>query len=464
VNGDPDPARLTIAQARQAIRSRRLSAVELVGAVLVRVERDEDRLGAYLHLDRDAALAQARSLDLRDGGGPLHGIPICVKDVIDVAGVPTTAGAARWRRTPDRDAAAVARLRAAGAVLIGKGHTNEFAYGIDGRNPHFGDCHNPYDPTRLSGGSSSGPAVATAAGMAMAGLGTDTSGSIRVPASLCGVVGIRPTLGLVPEAGVIPLAWSYDAVGPLARTVADAAIVLGVLAGGAGPGIADFAALGHHLSAGAEGEPRGLRIGVMEQLVEYAEPYVADAVMAMAEALAADGAEVIPVRLDHLPYVNGIHQLVQHAEAAQVHRPWFDAQRSSYAEPVRVRLETGRLLPAAAYLAAQQARRLVINEVANRMHGLDAMLAPTTAIAAPPGDSEEVTIRGVTSNVRAALLRCTIPPSQLGCPVVSVPIGSHDGLPFGMQIIGRPFSEPLLLSVAAACERRSTMTPLAPAV
>jgi aspartyl-tRNA(Asn)/glutamyl-tRNA(Gln) amidotransferase subunit A len=454
VNGDPDPARLTIAQAREAIQRRQLSSVELLAAVLARVEREGSRLNAYLHLDPDAALAEARSVDRHHGRGPLQGIPICVKDVIDVAGVPTTAGAAGWVHTPDRDAPAVARLRAAGAIVIGKGHTNEFAYGIDGRNPHFGDCHNPHDPTRLSGGSSSGPAVATATGMAMAGLGTDTSGSIRVPASLCGVVGIRPTLGLVPDAGVIPLAWSYDVVGPLARTVFDAAILLEVLAGGSGTGDAGPEALERYLDAGAERELRGLRIGIMEQLVEYAEPYVAEAVIAMAGALAADGAEVTPVTLDLLPYINAIHQLVQHAEAAQAHQPWFDGQRPLYSQPVRVRLEAGRVLPAAAYLTAQQARRLVIDEVADRLNGLDAMLAPTTPLVAPPGDSEEVTIRGAVHNVRAALLRCTIPPSQFGCPVVSLPIGSHDGLPFGMQIIGRPFSERLLLALAAACERR----------
>ena len=201
-----------------------------------------------------------------------------------------------------------------------------------------------------------------------------------------------------------------------------------------------------------EPDVRGLRIGIVEQLVEAAEPYVSDGIGAMARELEALGAELVPLRLELLHHTTALHLIVQHAEAARVHAPWFQSQRDRYAEPVRRRLEAGRLIPASAYLAAQQARRLVVEEVARAMAGLDAMLAPSTPLVAPARDAVEVTVRGAPLPLRVALLMCTLPISQLGSPAVSVPIGSHAGLPYGMQIVGRPSSEALLLRIAAACE------------
>ena len=203
-----DPAELTLVDARRAIGAGELSPVELLDAVLDRVRARNDELRAYLLVDENGARAAARAAEAaaRDGDArPLLGIPLCIKDVIDVAGLPTTAGGKGWRREPSEDAVAVARLRAAGAVFVGKGNTNEFAYGIDGRNPHWGDVPNPLDTKLLCGGSSSGPAAATATGMALAGLGTDTTGSLRVPASLCGLVALRPTLSTPPTQGVVAL-------------------------------------------------------------------------------------------------------------------------------------------------------------------------------------------------------------------------------------------------------------------
>jgi aspartyl-tRNA(Asn)/glutamyl-tRNA(Gln) amidotransferase subunit A len=432
---------LTVAAARRELAAGRLSALELTQQVLARVEALNPRLNAYLHVDAEGALAQARAADASKGSDPsraLHGIPVCVKDVFDVRGMPTTAGAAGWRHDPARDAAAVARLREAGAIVVGKGNTNEFAYGIDGANPHRGDCRNPIDPERLAGGSSSGPAAATAAGMALAGLGTDTTGSLRVPASLCGLVGVRPTLGRVPVDGLVPLAWSYDVAGPLARTVEDAAIVLGVL-------------------LGEEPRPapavRGRRVGVVEGLLEGVEPYVADGVAAAAARLRALGVEVEPVRIDLFRHATAMHRIVQESEAAAVHAPWFDDQRERYAEPVRRRLEAGRLVPTTAYLDAQRARRLLLAEVAEAMAGLDALLAPATPLVAPRLDEARLTVAGESLDRRVALLRCVLPLSQLGSPVVSVPIGAHDGLPFGLQVAGRPFAEAMVLAIAQAAER-----------
>lgn len=424
-----------VAEARRALAAGVLSSVDLTAGVLKRIEQLNPELNAYLHVDAEGALAQARAADAGELDGPLRGIPICVKDVIDVAGMPTTAGAAGWRRDPDRDATVVARLRAAGAVIVGKGHTNEFAYGADGRNPHRGDCRNPHDPALITGGSSSGPAVAAQTGMALGAIGTDTSGSIRIPASLCGVVGLRPTHGLIPVDGVLPLSWSYDTVGPLTRTVEDAALLWSVIAGVPPPG-----------------EPaRGpLRIGVAEQLLEVASAEVAAGVRRAAAAL---GGEVVPVRFDLLRYALPMHRVIQLVEAAQAHAPWFDAQRRRYAEPVRDLLAAGYLMPATRYLRAQQARRLFLEDVTRALDGIDVLLAPSTPTVATRRDADEIEIDGRSWQLRAALLSCTIPTTQLGWPALSVPIGTVGGLPYGVQIAGRPLSEPLLLRVGATLER-----------
>ena len=345
----PDLAELTIAAASRELAARRLSAVELVEETLAVVDRDNERLNAYLHVDRKGALAAARRADaaLDDGSaGPLAGIPICVKDVIDVAGMPTTAASSGWSSLPTADASAVARLREAGAVVVGKGNTNEFAFGIDGRNPHRGDCRNPRDPTRISGGSSSGPACATGAGLALGGLGTDTSGSLRVPASLCGLVGVRPTHGLVPTDGVVPLAWSYDTVGPLARTVADATLLL--------EAIADLA-VAPAGDAGSDLPPdlRGRTIGLLTQFVEAGcDPEIAAATRAAATLMESLGAEVRPIGLPRLEHIDAIHFVIQFAEAAAVHRQWIDGQRPHYEPAVLERLEAGAALSATDYLDA----------------------------------------------------------------------------------------------------------------
>jgi Asp-tRNA(Asn)/Glu-tRNA(Gln) amidotransferase A subunit family amidase len=425
-----DPAALTVVDARAAIGAGSLSPVELLDAVLDRIRARNDELRAYLLVDDEGARLAAREAEgaAREGDRrPLLGIPVCVKDVIDVAGLPTTAGAAGWRREPPSDATAVARLRADGAVIVGKGNTNEFAYGIDGRNPHWGDARNPFDGERISGGSSAGPAVAVATGMALAGLGTDTTGSLRVPAALCGVVGLRPTHGAVPTDGVVPLAWSYDVVGPLARTVEDVALLWAVLAG-----------------EDAAGDARLPRTGLLTALAEGSEPAVAAGTRTFAEALDAE-----PVELPMLGHAEAIHTTVQMSEASAVHAGWFAQQRDRYSPPVRERLELGRTLPAIDYLRAQQARRVLVDEFAALMEdeGLAALLAPTTLAVAPRRDGDQAA-------QRPALLHAVLPLSQTAGPVLAVPSGVDDeGLPVGVQLAGRPGDEAALLGLAAGVGR-----------
>jgi len=419
---------------------------ERVEAAIEATERLNPRLNAYLHLDLEGTRAEAaevEAIEIAHGGPdpsrPLAGMPICVKDIVDVAGMPTTAGGAEWVRHPDRDATVVARLKAAGAVVVGKGNTNEFACGIDGRNPHKGDCRNPWDPTRLTGGSSSGPAAAVAAGMAEGGVGTDTSGSIRVPAALCGVVGIRPTRGLVPTEGVVPLAWSLDAIGPLARDVAGAALLLDVFAG-------------RPASPAPPAAVAGMRLGLATELLAICEEPVAEAIGLAVAALREAGAEIVEVALPDLGRAKAIHRIVQCCEVAAAHARWFERQRDLYAPGVRARIEPGYALGAEAYLRAQRHRRLYTREFAAAMDGLDALLAPSAPVLAPPLDADEVTIRGARHPARAALLSCAMPFSQLDGPAVSVPIGHRAGLPVGLQVIGHPQAEATLLRVASAAE------------
>jgi aspartyl-tRNA(Asn)/glutamyl-tRNA(Gln) amidotransferase subunit A len=447
------------------------SAGERVEAAIDAVERLNPTINAYLHLDREGARAAAAEQDaidaargaIRDaerrpsgvgdavasGGAatatidpsrPLAGMPICVKDIVAVAGMPTTAGGAGWVRHPDTDAVVVERLRAAGAIVIGKGNTNEFACGIDGRNPHRGDCRNPHDPERLTGGSSSGPAAAVASGMAEAAVGSDTSGSIRTPAALCGVVGIRPTRGLVPTAGVVPLAWSLDAVGPLAIDVPTAALVLGVMAGRQGPL--------------PRPEVKGMRIGLATMLVEAAEEPVAEAIDATVERLREQGAEVVDVALPDLGRAAAIHRIVQCCEVAAAHAPWFATQRDRYAPEVRARIEPGYSLGAEVYLRAQRHRRLFTRAFAAATRGLDAVIAPASPVLAPRIADEEIVVRGELRRTRAALLSSVMAFSQLDGPAVSVPIGLREGLPVGLQVIGRPRAEDVVLGIAAAAENR----------
>ncbi|HEY2477206.1 MAG TPA: amidase [Solirubrobacterales bacterium] len=441
-------------------------AEERLEAAIAAIEHLNPTLNAYLHLDLEGARAEAAEVDaieaareaiadergadalahespatgvLLDPDRPLAGMPVCVKDIVDVAGMPTTAGGADWVRHPEEDATVVARLRAAGAVVVGKGNTNEFAAGIDGRNPHKGDCHNPWDPARLSGGSSSGPAVAVATGMAEGAVGSDTSGSIRIPAALCGVVGVRPARGLVPTDGIVPLAWSLDAIGPLAPDVATAALLLDVLAGRP-PAPAPRPAVA------------GLRLGMAGSLLDLAEEPVADAIGAAASGLREQGAEIVDCAIPDLERPMATHRIIQAIEAAAIHAPWFERRRDRYAPEVRARIEAGYGLSGEAYLRAQRHRRLFTRAFAAALDGIDAVLAPASPVLAPPIEAEEVTVRGERLGVRPALISCVAPLSQLDCPILAVPAGVREGLPVGLQVIGRPGSEALLLRVAAAVE------------
>ena len=461
---------MTIREAAEALRQRRFSALELTTAALGRIERSNPALNAFITVTAEQALKQARQTDTelaagRDRG-PLHGIPIAVKDLFYTRGVRTTAGSAIYRNlVPDFDAFAVARLEAAGAVMLGKLNMHELAYGITSANPHFGAVRNPWNAKHSPGGSSGGSGAAVAAGMAYAALGTDPGGSIRIPASFCGTVGLKPTYGRVSRHGVAPLSWSLDHAGPLARSVRDTALLLNAIAG---HDSADGASSRHPVGDFVPDEGcdiRGLRIGFpesffFERLDSDVELCVRGAI-ARAEAL---GAEIKPVKVPDIVAMNAVSQMILLCEASAMLEPHL-ADRSQFGPDVLALLDQGRLVPATDYINAQRLRRQMQREFARVWSSVDCLVTPTTPNTAPRAGQNTVKLGGREEDVRLAATRLVRSMNLLGLPALSIPCGlSGDGLPVGMQIVGPPFEEALILRVGAALEDGGVGIPPCPAL
>jgi aspartyl-tRNA(Asn)/glutamyl-tRNA(Gln) amidotransferase subunit A len=433
-----------------SLRGRTLSARELIEATLERV--DSSPLGAVELLDRDGAMRQAEHADAAIAAGiagSLAGLPVLVKDVIDVAELPTRGGAARWSRLAASDADCVAALRAAGAIVIGKAHTNELAFGIDGRNPHRAPCRNPHDHERLPGGSSSGSAAAIGGGLVAAALGTDTSGSIRVPAALCGVAGLRPSYGRLSRRGALALAPSYDVVGPLARSVADLQLLLGALLDGAGRRPASAA------SAGPQASARPIEhVRLVEQLLapSVCEPAVAEAVYAAADALANDGLRVDRIAIAELDDALQVHRDVQLPEAAES-VDVLGVPEQELGVEVRERVRSARVIGAEQHTRALHERTRIAAAIERALPPGAALLAPGCAIQAPPRDALEWRLRsGRVRSLRDTLLACSVPLTQAPGPVLSVPLGLVDRLPLGAQLLARHGSDERVLELGRRLE------------
>jgi aspartyl-tRNA(Asn)/glutamyl-tRNA(Gln) amidotransferase subunit A len=429
------------------LRERRVSSRELVTESLRQIERLDSKLNAFLTLTGETALREAdeRDRDLANGvdRGPLHGIPIAHKDLMRTKGVRTTAGSKIYADyIPRRDAAIVTRLREAGAVSVGKTGLHELAYGITSNNPHFGAIHNPWDPSRIPGGSSGGSAVAVAAGMVPFTTGTDTGGSIRVPASFCGIVGLKPTFGRVNIRGVLPLSFSQDHVGPLTRTVRDAAIAFQAMVddptGYVPPANANLS---------------GLRIGWPKNFfMEQVDPEVEAAVRCAFQTAAAAGARVIEIEMPDMNALRAAAATCLLVEAVTVVRPYLD-RRADFGADVLAMLDQGKVIPAIDYIEALRTRRRIGRQFARLFEQVDCIFSPTTPIIAPTIGQTTVEIRGVTEEVRTAATRFTRVVNALGLPAISIPCGfSTSGLPIGLQIIAAARQEDLLLRIAAAME------------
>jgi aspartyl-tRNA(Asn)/glutamyl-tRNA(Gln) amidotransferase subunit A len=444
------------------IAGKQVSPVEVVRAHLERITALDGSLKAFITVTAEAALAEAREAEAAVGAGrplgPLHGVPLALKDLYDTAGVRTTGGSKILaERVPTADATVVRRLRQAGMISLGKLNMVEFAYGPEGRNAHYGHARNPWDASthRMAGGSSSGSGVAVAAGLAAVALGSDTGGSIRIPCSLCGLTGIKPTYGRVSRAGVLPLSWSMDHVGPMTRTAADSALALGAMAGyDAADPTSSILPVPDYMAA-LTGEVRGLRVGVLRAFfLESAAPEVRTAVEAAARALEKAGAVVDEVALPSVRHVAAGALAVVATEAMAYHAAWLRTRLDDYDPAVSTRLMAGAFVTGVHYVRGQQARALFRREVEEALARHDVLLAPATPVAAPGIDERETTLGDGSSDVRSALIRLTRPFNFSGHPAASVPCGfTGGGLPIGMQIVGRPFDEATVLRVADAYQR-----------
>ncbi|MFE0823967.1 amidase [Streptomyces sp. NPDC058794] len=451
------PYELSLAAAADAVRTRRLSPVELVDSVLERATEVQPGLGAYVTLTAERARRSARAAEREVAKGslrsPLHGVPMGLKDLIDVAGTATTASSrVRAGHRARADSAVAARLAAAGAVLAGKTHTHEFAYGLT--TPQ---TRNARDSGRIAGGSSGGSAVAVAAGAATFALGTDTGGSIRVPAALNGVVGLKPTYGLVPRHGVTSLSWSLDHVGPITRTVEDAALVLAAVAGHdpRDPASTPAPAADHRPTAWT-GDLTGLRVGVPRTYYfDHVDPEVETAVRGAVARLAELGAHLVDVDIPMARYVQAVQWGLMVPEATAYHERTLRTAADLYEDDVRVLLEAGELMSAGDHLRAQRARTLMRREWARLLRQVDVVVAPTVPVTAVPAGQSSVTWSdGTVESVSDAYVRLSAPANITGVPALTVPVGAdRAGMPIGMQVLGRPFDEATVVRVGHAYER-----------
>ena len=454
----------TLEDAALAVRERRVSPVELTEAALARIEAFEPRLNAFVTVTADLARTQAREAqdEIAAGRyrGVLHGIPVAVKDLFATKGIRTTAGSrilADW--TPDEDATVVRRLREAGAVLLGKLGLHEFAYGISSVNPHFGDVRNPWDTTKIPGGSSGGSAVAVVAGEAYAALGSDTGGSIRIPASLCGCVGLKPTFGRASLYGAVPLSWSLDHPGPLARTVRDVAVATAAIAGydprdpiSADRPVPDYFA---QIDAG----PKGLRVGVPTGHVwDQCDPAIATAVRAAIEALAKAGAEILEIRWPRATEYAKAASAVLGVEARAYHEGAFPGRSAEYGPLVRARLASQGDVNAETYAQSMTLLLEARTGAADRdLEGVDVLAMPTVP-------SRAWTIEEAKEIPRPSeWTRITRIFDLTGQPAISVPCGiDPDGIPVGLQFAARMWDEATALRAARAYELVRGPFPLPP--
>jgi aspartyl-tRNA(Asn)/glutamyl-tRNA(Gln) amidotransferase subunit A len=448
----------SVAQLQQLVSKKELTATELVGAHLERIEAVEEKVRAFSHVSAELALHQAARLDesFSSEGRPvgrLHGVPIGVKDIVDVAGCPTSCNSAHMADNhPASDATAVRRLREAGAVIIGKVNTHEFASGVT--TP---PTRNPWDLDLIPGGSSGGSGAAVSARECVGALGTDTGGSIRIPAALCGVVGYKPSFGVVPRVGVASLSWSFDHVGPLARSVEDAAVVAAAMAGFDADDPASVSVPGPPLDEGLHrGLAEGTTIGVPTNAFANRNRPEVDEAVARSLALMADaGARVVDI---DLPEADRIYPevllAIELTEAAAYHHDRLETAPDLFSDDVRQLYEAGRHIPGYIYVNALRVRRHIQTAWRRAMSGVDLLVVPTVPAGAMPVNVMEVAWPdGRNESIFDLYVRTCAPASLLGLPAVSLPAGfTSGGTPIGVQLIGKPYADSELLRVAAALE------------
>jgi aspartyl-tRNA(Asn)/glutamyl-tRNA(Gln) amidotransferase subunit A len=455
-----EPALMSLTSVAKAIAQKRLSSREATQSCLDRIAQWQPRLNAFMAIEADAALAAADAADAAlakgEAGGALHGVPLAHKDMYYDAGKVVTCGS-KIRRdfVATTTSTALQRLKDAGTVRLGSLQMVEFAYGPTGHNAHYGPVHNPWGLDHITGGSSSGSGAAVAARLTFAALGSDTGGSIRMPAHFCGVTGLKTTVGRISRAGAMPLSQSLDTVGPLARSAEDCALLLGLMAGAdpddptavAGP-LPDYAA--------AAREPiKGLTIGVPAAFyVDDLDPEVAGILDETIAVLKREGANIVRVELPDQRQLTAACQLVLAVEAAAFHKRWLIERPQDYGAQVLMRLQNGLAIPGVSYLEAMRWRGPALAAHLAAIDGVDAVIAPVAPVAAPTIAESDVGNSPDAEAVIQRLTRFTRPINYLGLPSLSIPTGfTRGGLPVGMQLVGRSFDEALLLRIGAAFQR-----------
>jgi aspartyl-tRNA(Asn)/glutamyl-tRNA(Gln) amidotransferase subunit A len=465
-----DLALLTLATASERVRKKAISPVELTRTCLQRVDQLNPRLNAFITVTAEAALARARELedDIQRGRwrGPLHGVPVALKDNIDTAGVRTTAASELFKdRVPSEDAEVVRRLKNAGAIILGKTNLHEFAYGGTSAVSYFGPVHNPWAPDRIPGGSSGGSAAAIAAGLCFGALGTDTAGSVRNPASYCGVVGFKPTYGRVSNRGVVPLSWTLDHVGPLCRTVEDIAAMLGVMAGydeldstTVNTPVPDY-------SRAFQMQTSNLRVGLPQSpFFDSLDPEIAKAVDAAIAVLRKLTSSVKEVALP--PTAIPLDQIfidVRSVEVYAYHSQWLSESPEKYGATTRQRLvDNAADITPSAYARSRRQLELLRREIKKTFAAVDLLVTPTVSVL-PAKISDNVDAKGGLTYPLP--IRNTAPFNVLGLPAISVPCGfTNSGLPVGLQVVGAPYADSTVLALAHAYERQTEWHRRSPAV
>ena len=438
----------TISTLARALEQREITAEALLDRCLQRISERNAAINAFITVCEADARAQARGADSEIAAGryrgPLHGIPISLKDLFDLRGTPTTAAShVRRHHVATHDAPSVARLRDAGAVFVGKTNLHEFAFGTTNEDSAFGPARHPLDPSRSPGGSSGGSAASVADGMCCASMGTDTGGSIRIPSAVCGLVGLKPTVGELPTAGVVPLSATMDHIGPICRSVDDARIVYDVLRG-----------VSTRLPTSPSRDARGLTFAIPRgYFFAMLDPQVAAAFDRTCQRLRDAGASIRDADIPHTGDVGPIYLHLVLPEAAAYHAKTLDGRPDDYTPNVRMRLEMGRYVLAEDYARAMRGRALIRREVDAALDGVDGLLLPSMAIAAPKIGAATMRIGAVEEPIRNLMLRCTQLFNVSGHPAITIPNGrTSDGLPIGAQIVGHFGDTPRLLDVAHVVE------------
>jgi aspartyl-tRNA(Asn)/glutamyl-tRNA(Gln) amidotransferase subunit A len=450
------PELQSIAALARAIKAREITVEAVVERCLQRIAERNGTLNAFITILADEAREQARDADREIAAGrylgPLHGVPLSVKDLFDIAGTKTTAASrVRQEHIAERDAPSIAVLRDAGAIFVGKTNLHEFAFGTTNEDSAYGPARHPLDPSRSPGGSSGGSAASVADGMCFASMGTDTGGSIRIPAAICGLVGLKPAVGELTIEGVVPLSTTLDHIGPICRTVEDAAILYDALRGVSRTESTSDTAR----PAGTPPDPRAIRLGIPRNyFLSLIDPQVASTFESACERLRRAGVTLEDVAIPHAGDVAAIYLHIVLTEAAAYHAKTLERRPDDYTPNVRIRLEMGRYILGEDYARARRGRELIRREVDAALRTLDALLLPAMAIPAPKIGVPTVRIGTVEEPVRNVMLRCTQAFNVSGHPAIAIPCGATiDGLPVGAQLVGAANDTPGLLRIAAAVER-----------